>query len=138
MKNQKINLIAVGSAVIISMLIPAIWYYLFAESWLSGNGLTEQILQDANGPVPYIVALLANIVSVYALAWLFLKLKVDSWQSGVLHALVVGLAFYFVHLASQNVFSLRTIVLTLIDGGVVLLAFIASGALLGGWRKYEE
>ncbi len=138
MKHHTINLFAVGAAVVASMIIPAAWYFLFGPQWMDGNELTEQMIRNNAGPLPYIIALIASIVTVFTMAWLFVRLSVESVLNGVLTALLLGLAFYVVSLATQNVFSLRPQSLTLIDGGAILVSMVVSGAILGGWRKYTD
>ena len=51
MKKLKINYWAVIVVVVLSQLVPMIWYGVFAEQWMELNGLTmEMITEDASSP----------------------------------------------------------------------------------------
>ena len=74
----------------------------------------------------------------YALAWLIGRLNVTNAIAGLKIALICWFAFLFVEHATVAMFSsfgTNPWPLTLLDMGRPLLAFAASGLLLGGWPK---
>ena len=135
MEKLKINYLAVAVCVILGMAIPAFWYAVFSEPWLEGNNLTEEFINENQKSAPYIIALIANIITMYVLAWLFTKLHVTAPIRGALVAFLIGVAFNFVVLYTQNAFAFRPSNLNFIDGGVNLFTWMIAGAILGAWVK---
>ena len=136
MKKQKINYLAVGSCVVLAMLISFGWYSLFTEQWMAGNGLSLEFIEENHSSAPFIIAIIANVITMYVMAWLFVLLKIESGSKGLVIALLLGIAFYFVTLYTQNAFSYRPRSLSFIDGGVNVIIWAIAGYILGSWRKY--
>ena len=136
MKNLKINPFAILVCVLLSMAIPAFWYGAFAEPWMANNNLTEAFINQNFSPLPYGIAFIASMVTVYCMAWIFTKIPVTSAIQGAGMGLMLTIAFYFVTLVTQNAFSFQPFALSLIDGGANLMTGLVTGGILGAWRKY--
>ena len=138
MKKLKINFWAVIVIVIVSQVIPMIWYGVFAEQWMEMNGLTmEMITEDANS-APYVMAIIASFTFATVLAWLFKRMNVESAKDGFITALIMGIPFSLFNLMTINMFSFKPYGLAWIDGVENLLIWAVSGIILGAWTKYEE
>ena len=137
MKQLRINHLACWTSIIIIDIFLYVWYnYFFFESWLENNNMNVEEFIDKRGFIPYAVSLVTTVLIVYVLAWLFVSLKVDEFQSGMAVALSIGFAFTFLNVLGRDMYLLRPIEITFIDGGASLIACIIAGAILGGWRKY--
>jgi|GEM_PF-1492518 len=138
MKKLRFNYAAMAVATILAMVVPAVGYGLFSDPWMEANNLTLSEIEAKSNPIQYIIALVSSVVTVYVMAWLFVKLNVDNMTKGIAIALILGLAFYFTTAFTSNVFSFRPRNLIFIDGGITLVSYMVTGAVLGAWRKYTE
>ncbi|ELR72810.1 hypothetical protein C900_00771 [Fulvivirga imtechensis AK7] len=139
-KKLRINHAAVWVAAVLAQFVPPLIYseLFFGIRWAELNKITEDDFQSFDMATGLILALAAAVVTIYVMAWLFTKIKVESGLEGLKIALLIWLAFVFVEVGIQNHFSLRPFELTLIDEVVVLVRYEIAGVLLGVWRKYSE
>jgi RsiW-degrading membrane proteinase PrsW (M82 family) len=137
MRKQSVNLWAVLVCVVISQIVPALWYGAFSDTWIALNGFTTEQVESANSPAPYLARIVASSFSAYTLAWIFTKIPVKSLVMGFLIGMLFGVVFVLSALMVKDMFSLRPLLLSLIDGGAQVLVYAISGAILGAWRKYE-
>jgi small basic protein len=133
---MKINHLAVWILVFVHMGLPALWYskLLFAEPWMRLGGLKEEDFANQN-PTIYLVPFVGAILVCYFLAWLFVQLGVDSLGRGALLGLAFAFIFIFSNALSKDLLSLRPAQLTMINEGLSLVLYTASGAVLGAWTK---
>lgn len=136
MRKQSVNLWAVLTSVVIAQIIPALWYQVFSETWMALNGFTLENVKAANSPAPYLTSIVASSLSIYTLGWIFTKIPIKSVMSGFLTGLLLGFVFVFMEFVVKDMFSLKPLLLSLIDGGVRVLVYAVVGSILGGWRKY--
>lgn len=139
MKSLKINYAAVLVLVLLHQIIGAIWYspFGFAEKWMSLSGNSMSDFENASF-APYVVSIIASVITNFIMAYLFIKLDVRNFAKGIYYAFLFWLGFLFVELLTFNSFSLRPFGLTFIDAGKSLVTFLVSGFLLGMWTKYNE
>lgn len=138
MKKLKLNYAAIILVVIVSQVIPMIWYTVFVDAWLSMNGLTMEQAEAGSSTSPYITAIVSSFVFAWVLAWLFKRMKVESARDGLFTAIVMGIPFSLLNLMTLYMFSFRPYGLAWIDGGENLLIWAAAGLILGAWRKYDD
>jgi hypothetical protein len=137
MRKQSVNLWAVLVCVVIGQVIPALWYSAFSEKWMALNGFTMEQIKAGTSPVPYLASIVSSSFMAYTLAWVFTKIPVKSLLVGFLIGLLFGVVFILFETIVKDMFSMRPLLLSLIDGGVSVLVYAVSGAVLGVWRKYE-
>lgn len=139
MKELKINHLAVWVTALIVQFVPPLWYseVFFGIRWSELNELTAADFAEFNLPVGLLVNLLTCVIAAYAMAWLFTRLKVDTGFEGLKVALLIWVAFVFFEMLTQNLFSLRSLELTLIDQSVVLVKYEITGVILGLWSHYR-
>ncbi len=66
---MRINHAAVVVAAVVYWLLGALWYgVLFGGRWVALEGLKTEQLQQQSPTVPYIIAIVANLVLAYVLA----------------------------------------------------------------------
>jgi hypothetical protein len=138
MKKLKINYWAVIVVVVLSQLVPMIWYGVFAEQWMELNGLTMEMITEDGSSAPYIMAIIASFTFAMVLAWLFKRMNVESAKDGLITAVIMGIPFSLFNLMTVYMFSFRPYGLAWIDGGENLIIWALSGIVLGAWRKYEK
>lgn len=88
--------------------------------------------------LPYFVSIVASVVMTYTMAFLFKKLGVENFLSGMFYSFIFWFGFLFVELSTFNSFELRPFGLTFIDTGKSLITFLVSGFILGMWTKHDE
>lgn len=137
MRKQSVNLWAVLTCVVIGQIIPALWYTLFSEQWMALNGFTMEQIKTATSPAPYLASIVATAFSAYTTAWIFTKIPVKSLLAGLLTGLLFGVVFVLFEIIVKDMFSLKPLLLSLIDGGVSVVVYAITGSILGVWRKYE-
>ncbi|SEI78107.1 Protein of unknown function [Dyadobacter koreensis] len=137
MRKQSVNLWAVLVCVVIGQIIPALWYYIFSEEWTALNGLGKQPMPSAMSPVPYLSSIVSTSFMAYTMAWVFTKIPIKSGYIGFLIGLLFGTVFVLFETVVKDMFSMRPLELSLIDGGVSVVVYSITGFILGVWRKYE-
>src|SRR4051812_20694389 len=86
----------------------------------------------------YLLAIVAAVITNYALAWLLQRASATTAVAGLKIALLCWVGFLFVEYATICVFSAfetNPWPLICIDMGRPLITFAISGLVLGGWRK---
>jgi len=138
MKKLKINHAAVWILVMLHQVIGGIWYspFLFGEKWTELIGKTMSDFSDA-GMLPYVISIIASIITNYVMAYLFVKLGVDNFIKGLYYAFLFWMGFLFVETVTFYSFELKPIGLSLINSGKSLVTFLLSGFILGMWNKYD-
>lgn len=137
MKQLKINHAAVWVIVVLGQIIPAVWYGIFAEPWMEMNNLTEEMALSG-GMSPYIVSIITSIAFAYMLAWVFIRMGVESLMDGLKTGFIMGFPIAILGTMTVNIFSIRPYGLAWIDGGQNLIIWILAGIILGSWRKYVK
>ena len=129
---MKTNHKAVWLVVLIAQIIPAIWYGLFVDAYLSLNHLT---MEDTAHPIAYLMSILSATALTYMLSHIYGRMNIVSAIDGAKTALIIGFPIYILGLITWNLFSLRPYALAWLDGGVNLIILIIAGAVIGGWQK---
>lgn len=138
MKTLKINHAAVWILVLLYQVIGALWYspFAFASKWVEFTGLKMSDFENVS-MIPYVISIIGSAVTIYIIAYLFKKLNVESFITGLFYAFIFWFAFLFVELMTFNSFELRPIGLTLIDSFKSLVNYMITGFVLGMWNKYD-
>ena len=137
MRKQSVNLWAVLVCVVIGQIIPALWYNFFSEQWIALNGFNKQQLEAATSPVPYLASIVSTSFMAYSVAWVFTKIPIKSGFTGFLVGLLFGIVFILFETIVKDMFAMRPLELSLINGGVSIVVYSITGFILGFWRKYE-
>ncbi len=137
MKQLKINHAAVWIIVVLAQAIPAVWYGIFAEPWMEMNNLTEE-MATSGGSTPFIVSIISSVALTYMIAWVFVRMNVDSLMDGLKTGFIMGFPIAILSTMTVNMFSIRPYGLAWIDGGAQLIIWVLSGIILGAWRKYKD
>ncbi|KAA6441127.1 DUF1761 domain-containing protein [Dyadobacter flavalbus] len=137
MRRQSVNLWAVLVCVVIGQLVPALWHASFSELWTQLNGFTAEQVKAAHGPAPYLARIVSTSFMAYTMAWVFTKIPVKTLLLGFLIGLLFGTVFVLFEIIVKDMFSLRPLLLSFIDGGASVIVYTITGSILGIWRTYD-
>ena len=125
-----VNYLAIGVAVIASMVIGAVWYGVLGKAWMKAVGMTEEPKQEAS---LYIIAIICQAVMAFLLAGLLYHVGQTDIRSGLITALFVWLGFTVAPIIVNHRFQGASWSLTVINCGHWLLVLLAQGAIIGGF-----
>jgi hypothetical protein len=140
MKELKINHLAVLVGVILQFVIGFLWYGpLFGDPWMAAVGLDRATI-DANPPGAgeWITNIFSAVVSMYVLAWLFIKMGVDTLIKGAGIGLLIGFSFVLMSIMTSGMFAGDPYELAWITGGYTTFGLTVGGAVLGAWTRYKS
>lgn len=140
MKELKINHLAVLIAIVLQFVLGFLWYGpLFGESWMEMVGLDLATI-EANPPGAgiWFANIFSAVISMYVLAWLFVKLNVDSLLKGIGFGFLIGFAFVLLSVMTSGLFAKDPYGLAWITGGNTTVGLILGGAVLGAWTKNKS
>ena len=140
MRKLTINHPAVWLGVVLLSILGFMWYGpLFGETWMGMEGLNPtEVEANPPGAGVWITNFIATIIPMYALAWFFTKIPVDSALQGLGIGLLIGFAFAFLSRMTNDMFAQNPYGLSWIVGGFNMLSLGLGGLILGAWRKYED
>lgn len=136
MKSLKINYLAVLVAGVVAYLIGMTWYMSLGHEWMAAAGLQESDFDDANY-LPMVVSLFSYLATGYVMALLFTKLSVESAMDGLKWAFTFWIGFSVLAITTNCLFEMKPDLIW-INAGFSLLYFLATGLILGAWRKYND
>jgi hypothetical protein len=137
-----LNYFAVLLAGLASFVFGAAWYGALAKPWLAARGLAPGAPQPLPArlgpiPVPYLIALLAELVMAWMLAGVVLHLArgglAPSPRTAAISAGFLWLGFVVTTLGVNHAFQGAKTTLTLIDGGHWLGVLLIQGTIIGAW-----
>ena len=140
MKELKINHLAVLVAVILQFGIGFLWYgRLFENAWMEAVGRDLATIDaDPAGAEEWITNIFSAAVSMYVLAWLFVKMGVDSLLKGAGYGLLIGFSFVLLSIMTSGMFAKDPYGLAWITGGFTTFGLTVGGAVLGAWSKFRS
>jgi len=112
-----VNWIALLAAAVASFAFGALWYMSLAKPWMAAIGRTEAELKAQASPLPYVIALVAQLVMAFVLMQLLVRLDALGLGAALKAALFLWLGFVLTTLAVNHGFQQSRRALTLIDGG---------------------
>jgi hypothetical protein len=138
-----VDYLAVLVAAVAGWLAGALYYSALSARWIAAQGRTMEDFRAraaaAKGApaawLPYVVAFVAEL----AMAWVFAGLlahlgpgQVTVWN-GIVSAGFVWLGFVATTVAVNNMFGLRRLMLSVIDGLHWLVVLVVMGAVIGAF-----
>jgi hypothetical protein len=93
---------------------------------------------EANPPGAgiWITNLFSAALAMFVLAWLFVKLKVESLLKGIWLGFVIGFSFVLMSGMVSGMYADDPYWLNWITAGNTTIGLVIGGAVLGAWRKY--
>ena len=124
-----LNVLAAAAA---SWVFGAVWYMALAKPWMAAAKITV----DENGrpandsAMPYLLSAVAMILVAGMMRHVFALGLIDSPAKGIVAGAGIGLFFISPWIAINNLYGMRPLRLTLIDGGYATLGCAAMGLVL--------
>ena len=138
MKRQGFNHKAIWLCIVLSQLIPLLWYSLFYNGTVSlGDVFSKYLDVNGGGAWLFVASVVGAIVAFYFMAWMFIQVPVDSGQGGLIAGLLIGAAFNLVSLMSAAALLSEPVWFAIADTVANVLVFGIAGLILGEWRHYE-
>ena len=129
-----VNWLAVGVALIVNMVVGALWYGpLFGKAWMKENGFEMEDLQGGNFS-PYAVAILNSFLMAFILANVIAWTGTTTLLGGALLGFLMWLGFTGFTFAANHAFEMKTVRLWLINSVVYLVGLELMGIILALWQ----
>ena len=135
-----VNLLSILVAAVAAWIFGGIYYTALSKPWMAAQGKTlEQCKaeQDAKSILakraPFVVVFISEIIIGWALYGILLHMNMFSVRAGIISAALCWFGFVLTTIATNNAFSNRRPMLTLIDSVGWLGAFLIIGAIVGGF-----
>jgi hypothetical protein len=129
-----VNYLAVIIAGVAGFAIGAVWYsFLFSRVWMDAAGLDEAEIRERRSPLPFVLAVIADLV----MAWVLAVVIGSVWPQsptlvdGIVAGFLVWLGFTLTTTTVNYAFPGRKPALTVIDAGHWLVVLVVMGAIIG-------
>ena len=133
-----VNWLSILIAAVAAWLFGGGYYTALSKPWLEAQGKTlEQCKAEQAGKsgaakaAPFILVFIGEIVIAWALYGILVHLNAFTLRGGVIAAVLVWFGFVVTTMTGNNAFTGKKPMLTVIDGGGWLGAFVIIGALVG-------
>ena len=136
MNGEKVNYPAIILAAAVHFVLGSIWFTVLQKPWLDSLGRSlNELRQQGNAGVAYVVAFSANLVIAWVLARLMIATGKTSATRGMGLAALLWLGFTACTMATAFVFEARSLKAFAIIAGYPLAGMLLMGAILGAWKK---
>lgn len=135
--DMKINHLAIIVCFFLLTGLGFLWYGpLFGDPWMEMVGLDPAVVA-ANPPGAgiWISNIIATLIPLYVLAWLFIRMGVKSGVEGAGIGLLISFSFVFLSKMTGDLFAGNPYALSWITGGYDMAAMTIAGFVLGAWTK---
>lgn len=127
-----INFAAVFVAALSAFIVGGIWYGpLFSKPWMAETGMTEEKARQGHPAITFGLSFILMLVAATALAMILGK---KSIVAGIIHGILLAIAFVATTMGVNDLFERRSFKLWSINAGYNLVAFTLMGAILGAWH----
>src|SRR5687768_11890215 len=130
-----INLLAVLAAAVSTFILGGLWYspLLFGKAWMRVNNFTDADVQTFSKARMFGWSFLFALIMSLNLA-MFLAGPTTNLSWGVAAGALAGVGWVAMAFAIIGLFENKSWKYIAINGGYMIVAFIAIGAILGAWR----
>ena len=130
-----VNYLAVFVAAVSMFLIGAVWYskFIFGKAWMRANNFTEEETSNNNVGKTFGLAFIFSFIMALNLAF-FLADESTTLTWGIIAGALAGIGWVALGFALIALFERKSWKYILINGGYLIISFIAMGAILGAWR----
>ena len=129
------NYLSIVVAALAGFAVGAIWYMVLGTAWLDALGKTEDDIKGSGAAqaMPFIIALVADLVMAIMLAGLMGHLGDVSVRGGLISGFFIWVGFVITTMGVNHAFSGASPKLTAIDGGHWLAVLLVMGAIIGAF-----
>lgn len=125
-----LNVIAAAGA---ASAVGAVWYMVLAEPWMQAADIkrgADGRPEGSQTPAIFAASFVMQLLVAGMMRHVFLMSGIDDVTNGVISGAGVGLFFITPWIAINNLYGMRPVKLTLIDGGYATLACTVMGLVL--------
>jgi hypothetical protein len=133
-----VNWLSILLAAVAAWIFGGIYYTSLSKCWLAAQGKSLEQCQAehaaksaATKAAPFILVFVAEIIVAWALYGILLHMNGFTLRSGVIAAMLIWFGFVMTTMTANNAFAGKKPMLTVIDGGAWLGAFVIIGAIIG-------
>lgn len=134
---EDVNLVAVATAAVVSMLVGFLWYspMLFGKQWMKLMGKSEEDMEKAKGDMGrvYFISFVANLVMACVLGVLINFVGASKAMQGMQVGFWVWLGFVATTMLTGVLYEGKKIELYLINTGYQLVSILSMAAVLVMW-----
>jgi len=136
MNDGRVNYPAVIVAAVAHFVLGAIWLTILQKPWLAAVGKSlNELRQQGNATLGYVVAFGANLIIAWVLARLMIATGRTTLVGGIGLAALLWLGFTATTMATAFVFEARPLQAFAIIAGYTLVGMLLMGAILGAWKR---
>ena len=132
-----LNYLAICVATLASFFLGFLWYnILFSKQWMAALGINQEDVRGSGISMGKAISgsTLASFATALGLALLYSGAKTLTWQSGLLVAGLVWLAFSMGPMFKMIFWEDRPVTLLAIDGGYEFVSIFAAAAIIIAWH----
>lgn len=131
MPEVSIDWVAIIVAVVVSMIVSAVWYAppLFGRQWVGLVGKTQDELRSGAG-MGYLVAVFGALVSAIVLTYVTQWAAADDFWEGAAVGAIAWLGFTATTIVLHGVFEQRPWGLMMINAGSLLVTLMLTGGIV--------
>ena len=133
-----VNWLSILIAAVASWLFGGVYYTALGKYWMAAQGKTMEQCQaemaaksGAAKAAPFILVFIAEIIVAWALYGILVHMNAFTLRGGLISAALIWFGFVLTTMASNHAFTGKRPMLTVIDGGGWLGAFLIIGAIVG-------
>lgn len=127
------NYLAIVAAAAAGFFFGAVYYMLLCKPWEKAVGLEKSNRSKNMSPIPFVIAIIANLVMAWVLAGVIGHLGAGqvTVRNGVISGAFIWFGFVLTTIAVNYGFAGRKPILTVIDTGHWLGVLLVMGAVIG-------
>ncbi len=131
---SNLNYLAIFVAALSTFLIGGLWYspLLFAKSWMSENGYTDEDLKGGNMAMIFGGSFVLGFIMSFNLAAFLADSSDLTW--GIAAGALAGIGWVAASMGVTYLFERKSMKLFLINAGYHVISFIVMGAIVGVWK----
>lgn len=132
------NFLSILVAAIAAWVFGAVYYTSFGKQWAAAQGKTlEQLKAEQAGKsaitaaAPFVLVFIGELVMAWVLYGILMHLNMFTVRAGLTSGALCWLGFVVTTITTNNAFSNRRPLLTVIDSAAWLGAMLLMGAIIG-------
>lgn len=133
-----VNFSAIVAAAVAAWIFGGIYYGALGKAWVAALGTNMDALKAQNAgksggakAAPFILSFVAELIMAYVLYGLLVHIGMFTLRAGIISGVICWFGFVLTTIATNNAYSGRKPMLTVIDAGHWLGVLAIIGAVLG-------
>ena len=139
MQYPNANFLAIAIAAAAAWIFGAAYYGALGKAWVAALGTSMDALKAQNAgksaaakASPFLLSFIAELIMAYVLYGLLVHINIWTVRAGIISGVICWFGFVLTTIATNNAYSGRKVMLTVIDSGHWLGVLAIMGAIIGG------